>query len=149
MAVHYRSHELIINNEAIVELLSAQRFNLADLRRIRVVRRDADRSRRTTTNAVAGLLVLVAAASFFLDSPMGWATTALAIVASVGMGGASHLLKRARWQLQAVYRGADICLYSTTDERAFGQVRRGLIRALEANERHRAGRDGRTVILPS
>jgi hypothetical protein len=54
---------------------------------------------------------------------------------ALGIGGAARLLRQARWNLQADYRGVGVCLYSTTDAHAFGQVRRGLIRALEANAR--------------
>jgi hypothetical protein len=38
------------------------------------------------------------------------------------------------WELRAVYRGRPVLLYATTDVRAFGQIRRALVRALEANQ---------------
>jgi len=42
--------------------------------------------------------------------------------------------RRHSYELHALYRGRPTCLYRTTDERIFGQVRRGLIRALDAAE---------------
>lgn len=35
------------------------------------------------------------------------------------------------YELRAVYHGRPICLFSTTDLRLFGQIKRALIRALE------------------
>lgn len=37
------------------------------------------------------------------------------------------------WELRALYRGSTVCLYATNDKQTFGQVRRAMIRALEAN----------------
>jgi hypothetical protein len=134
MTVFYRSKELVIDNEAIVELLSKQRFALSDLSRVHIARRD-DQARRLMMPTAIGMLVTVAAAGSLLDSSAWWAAAALVAVMLLGLGGASHLLRRPRWQLIAVYRGVDVCLCSTTDEHMFGQVRRGLLRALEANRR--------------
>jgi uncharacterized protein DUF6232 len=39
--------------------------------------------------------------------------------------------RRETYELCAVYHGRPICLYRTTDERLFGQIKRALIRALE------------------
>ena len=134
MTVFYRSNELVIDNEALFELLSAQRFALSDLSRVSIARRDNDQSRRTATPALVGALVVVAATGMLVGSPAGWAATAMAVVVVVGVG-LSQLLRRPRWLLLAVYRGTDVCLFSTTDEQRFGQVRRGLLRALEAHRR--------------
>ena len=49
-----------------------------------------------------------------------------------------HRPRRPRWQLLAEHHGTTICLYSTTEERTFGQVKRALVRALEANTRARS-----------
>jgi hypothetical protein len=134
MTIFYRSNELVIDNEAMVELLSAQRFALRDLSRVSITRRDDDQSRRLATPALVGALV-VAATGTYVGSPAGWLATAMAVVMLVGVGGVARLLRRPRWQLLAVYRGTDVCLLSTTDARTFGQVRRGLLRALEAQRR--------------
>jgi hypothetical protein len=148
MTVFYRSNELVIDNEAMVELLSAQRFALSDLRRVAITRRDDVQPRRAATPALLGLLVVAAVTGMLVNSPAGWAATATAIVMLLCVGGAAHLLRRPRWLLLADYRGTDICLFSTTDARTFGQVRRGLLRALEANDRRSSGTTPR-VAFPS
>jgi hypothetical protein len=48
-------------------------------------------------------------------------------------GSASRWWSRMVWELRAMYRGRPVLLYSSSDERTFGQVRRALVRALEAN----------------
>jgi hypothetical protein len=133
MTVFYRSNELVIDNEAMVELLSAQRFALSELNRVSITRRDDAQSRRVATPALVGVLVVAAVTGSFVGTPAGWAATATAIVMLLCVGGIAHLLKRPRWLLLADYRGNDVCLFSTTDARTFGQVRRGLLRALEAH----------------
>jgi hypothetical protein len=137
MTVFYRSSELVIDNEAMVELLSAQRFALSDLNRVSITRRDDGQPRRVATPALVGMLLVAAATGPFVGSPAGWAATAMAIVVLLCVGGIAHLLRRHRWLLLADYRGNDVCLFSTTDARTFGQVRRGLLRALEAHDQRR------------
>ena len=48
--------------------------------------------------------------------------------------GAWWRLNPPEYQLCATYRGHEVELYRTRDPRTFGQVKRGLIRALEAIE---------------
>jgi hypothetical protein len=135
MTIFYRSRELVISGEEFVTLFAPERFALADLTDIRVVCGRPDPSGRTTTFASAGALLLALTAGPLFDSPAAWALVALTVVGSAGIGGASLLVRRPRWQLSARHFGSPICLYSTTDAQTFGQVRRGLVRALEARER--------------
>ena len=134
MTIFYRSSELLISREAFVPLFSPHRFALADLRRVQVVRgASVPGNRRTATTATVGALAVAAAVGPAVDATRGWAVAALAIVGTVAVMLISHALRRPRWQLQAEHNGATILLYSTTDERTFGQVKRALVRALEAN----------------
>ena len=51
--------------------------------------------------------------------------------------------RRARsHELWVTYRHRHVCLFRTLDERRFGQVRRGLVRALEHRQRWFEERDG-------
>ena len=138
MTVFYRSRELVISENEFVTLFATERFALEDLRGIHIVRGDPDPRRRSISHTVAGALILAVAIGPLLDSPAGWAVAALALVGSAGFGGASIVARRPRWQLNAEHFGVPVCLYSTTDERTFGQVRRGLLRALEAGGHVRA-----------
>ena len=132
MTVFYRSRDLLISESEFITLLATERFALGDLRGIHIVRGAPDPSRRTATHAVAGAMILAVALGPLLDSPAAWAVAAVALLGSAGFGGVSIFGRRPRWQLNAVHRGTAVCLYSTTDQRTFGQVRRGLLRAIEA-----------------
>jgi hypothetical protein len=44
--------------------------------------------------------------------------------------------RRSMHEVHAFYRGRRVCLFRTTDLRLFGQVRRALVRALEAQADH-------------
>jgi hypothetical protein len=134
MTVFYRSQELLISRDAFVPLFSPDQFALADLRRIQVSRGASDTgARRLATNAAVGALALVATVGLLTDAPRGWALAVVGIVGTAALALISHAVRRPRWQLQAEHNGATILLYSTTDERTFGQVKRALVRALEAN----------------
>jgi hypothetical protein len=132
MTVFYRSRDLVISENEFVTLLATERFALSDLRGIHIVRGAPDPQRRTAAHAIAGAMILAVAIGPLLDSPAAWAVAGLALLGSAGFGGVSIFGRRPRWQLNAQLNGTDVCLYSTTDERTFGQVRRGLLRALEA-----------------
>jgi hypothetical protein len=138
MTVFYRSRELVISHEEFTALFSPERYALTDLHGIHVIRGHPDARHHMATATVAGVLALAVAAGPLMDSPAAWVVTALALLCSVGVGGVSLFARRPRWQLCANYQGVDVCIYSTTDALTFGQVRRGLIRALEASRAARA-----------
>lgn len=138
MTVFYQSRELVISENEFVTLFASERFALGDLRGIHIVRGDPDRRSRPAAHAFAGAMIIAVAIGPLLDSPAAWAVAALALVGSAGVGGVSIFARRPRWQLHAEHQGIEVCLYSTTDERTFGQVRRGLLRALEAGGHNRA-----------
>jgi hypothetical protein len=133
MTVYYRSRDLVIDTHAFIT--RSEVYALTDLSEIHIGRAESAMSRRTATHAVAGALVLAIAAGPIFDSPAGWAVAAVTIIATLSAGGISRLLHRPRWQLLATHRGSGVCLLSTTDALTFGQVRRGLVRALEAGRR--------------
>jgi hypothetical protein len=134
MIIFYRSPELLISRDAFVPLLSRYRLALADLRGVRVVRGSPDPgNHRTATHVVVGALAVTAAVGPLVDASRGWAVAVLAIVGALVVAGISRTLRRTRWQLQAEHGGTTICLYSTTNAREFGQVKRAMVRALEAN----------------
>jgi hypothetical protein len=133
MTIFYRSRELVINEQEFVPLLSTNRFALHDLRSIHVVRGEPDPLRMAGTPAAAGLLAIIVGVGPLFDSPAAWALAAVALVGTASFGGLTIRARRPRWQLHAQHQGVEVCLYSTTDAQTFGQVRRGLVRALEAN----------------
>jgi hypothetical protein len=50
------------------------------------------------------------------------------------ISGACSRLAPRTYELRAVYRSLDVQLYATADLTTFGQVRRGLVRALEGRQ---------------
>jgi hypothetical protein len=133
MTDFYLSSNLTINDTAYVT--SGGHYLLGDLCDVHVVRGRRDQLPKTGTHAAAGALVIAAVTGPLLDTPTGWAIGALTFLIALGTGGFSLLNWRPRWEIRAVHRGVGVCLLSTTDERTFGQVRRGLLRAFEASER--------------
>jgi hypothetical protein len=138
MTVFYRSRDLVISENEFVAFSASERFSLSDLSEFHVVRGDPDPQRRTVSHAVAGVMILAVAIGPLIDTPTAWAVAALALIGSMGYGGMSIFARRPRWQLNARHHGIDVCLFSSTDQQTFGQVRRGLLRALESGGHNRA-----------
>lgn len=132
MTIFYRSRELVISEQEFVPLLSTDRFALHDLHGIHVVRGEPDPLRIAGTPAAAGVLAIIVGVGPLFDSPAAWALAAVALVGTASFGGLTLRTRRPRWQLHARHQGIEVCLYSTTDAQTFGQVKRGLVRALEA-----------------
>jgi hypothetical protein len=138
MTVFYRSRDLVISENEFVTFSASERFSLSDLSSVHIVRGAPDPQRRAVSHAVAGVMIVAVVIGPILDSPTAWAVAALALIGSAGYGGMSIFARRPRWQLNARHHGIDVCLFSTTDQQTFGQVRRGLLRALEAGGHNRA-----------
>jgi hypothetical protein len=81
--------------------------------------------------AVAEAVVIVPLVSL-LRAPLAWASVVAALLVPCLVG---YVCAR-RWppqrELLATYRGHDVILFTTRDEREFGQVTRALQRAIEA-----------------
>ena len=137
MTVFYRSRDLVISENEFVTFSASERFSLSDLSGVHIVRGAPDPLRRNASHAVAGAMILAVAIGPILDTPVAWAVATLAVIGSAGYG-LSIFSRRPRWQLNARHQGVDVCLFSTTDQLTFGQVRRGLLRALEAGGHRRA-----------
>ncbi len=134
MVTFYRGPSALITHQAFeVWCPYRQRFAIAELYDVHVVRGGPDPLAVGTTR-VAGVSALVAAACLpFLHTTTSW-LVALAFVAVPGVfSGACWRLYRPEYELRATYRGYQVQLYRSRDLRMFGQVKRGLIRALEAH----------------
>lgn len=133
MTLFYASRDLLIDDREYVT--PGGSYRLDDLSNVHVFRGRPDQFPRAGTHAAAGALVLALAVGPLLDSPTAYALGVLTTLLVVGMSGVSLLKRRPRWEIRASYQGSNVCLLSTTDEQTFGQVRRGLLRAREANQR--------------
>jgi hypothetical protein len=133
MVTYYRGPSALITHQAFeVWCPYRQRFAIAELYDVHVVRGGAD-PLAVGTSRVAGVSALVAAAGWpFLHTTTSW-LVALAFVAVPGVfSGACWRLNRPEWELRATYRSYQVQLFCSRDLRTFGQVRRALTRAVEA-----------------
>jgi hypothetical protein len=132
----YRSRDLVITDRKFVVLTEpSMKYAVTELNHVHVVCEEIQHAGRTVARYVGAWAVVLIVVSWALDSPavLGVALVTLAI--SAALGWASNRRRSRNWELRAHDGRVDVCLYSTSDEQTFGQVKRAMIRALEANER--------------
>jgi hypothetical protein len=136
MTMYYRGRLALITDEVFeVNFPYRHRYALRELQDIYVVRGGRDLLALGATGLVFVLLVGVGLATPLLRTPQQWLTALVAVMLPAIVGGACGRLRRPRYELRATYRGDSIQLFSTSDAQVFGQVKRALIRAMEAGER--------------
>jgi hypothetical protein len=92
----------------------------------------------THPGVIVGMVIAVAEAAFLvplvgvLRSPLAWLLAGLALLIPCAVG----LVCAHRWppeyELLARYRGREVTLFTSRDQREFGQVSRAVQRAVEA-----------------
>jgi hypothetical protein len=134
MVVFYRGHTLLITNELVEAWWPKyQRFSVKDLTDVYVFRDVADPVVARGIGASAVMLVATAASWQFTQSIAVLLIGALIVLAPGVVGAACIRTRRRPWELRATYRGIDVQLYSSRDSLTFGQVKRALVRAMEAD----------------
>ena len=136
VVVYYRGPTALITDRVLeVWCPDRQRFAIAELRDVHVVQGGADPLAVGPARITAVVAVLVAASWPLLRTPLAW-------VVAIGFLSISGIVAlvcarfaRREWELRASYLGYDVQLFRTRDVQVFGQVKRGLMRALEANAR--------------
>lgn len=130
MAVVYRGPHVVVTDD-FVEVLGPgrPRYAIKHLDLVNVFRETRCRdARRTGWASIAALVAAVAALA--VDYRLALALSAVAVVIAVAYA-YLKVGRPARLHLMAVYRGEPYTLFSSTDQREFAQVCRGLRRALE------------------
>jgi hypothetical protein len=79
------------------------------------------------------MFVATAASWQFMQSMAVLLIGALIVLAPGVVGAACIRTRRRPWELRATYHGVDVQLYSSRDSLTFGQVKRALVRAMEAD----------------
>lgn len=135
MRTYYRSHDALVTADHFVWRTSPPKtFRIRELHDIGIVRADLDPARAASAHVAAGALILVAASWPLLDTPAAYAAAFLALAVPVAVSAACWRMRPRCWELRATYQGRTAVLYTSCDVRAFNQVRRALMRAVEDSE---------------
>jgi hypothetical protein len=139
MTIYYQSGAILITHEVyVIAQPEPTRYPLIELDDVVIVRGGLPSLRVVSGYAaVAGIAVVITTLPK-QHSALVIATAAVLLVLSALLGRACWRLSPRVYELRAAYRGQRILLYSSSDMRAFGQVQRGLLRALEARDRRSA-----------
>ena len=137
MTIYYVSKNLAITERAVINRrLPEVRIPVADLRSVRAEQHvTAARGRPPLLHLTGGALALVVITAPVLDSPAVLVSAVLTLVTAVTVSTVRRRPRTTAWELWATYRQQEICLYRTASEREFNQIKRALLRALEANRR--------------
>jgi hypothetical protein len=134
MTVYYRGPCIVITHQDFRIFRPCPRvFPIRELRGVHVVVLDRSGASITVgSSGMAGVAVVVVATSG-LDLPMPLALIGGAVLFAVAsLAGECFRVSARRYELRAFCRSESVLLFGTSDLRTFGQVRRGLTRALEA-----------------
>jgi hypothetical protein len=135
MTIFYRGPCIVITHRDFRVLRPCPRvFTIRELRRVHVVvLAGATTPVAVGSSGMAGVAVVVAATGG-LDLPMPLALVGgVLLFAAAALAGACVRALSRQYELRAVYHGEPVLLFGTSDARTFGQVRRGLLRAIEQN----------------
>ncbi len=137
MATYYEGNAVYVTRDVFATRQPhQQRFQIQDLRDVYVTREEMDRTavRGFGLTGVLMCLALVVVVSWPVLHTLTALLVAMMVVVTPGLlSGLRHRSHQPHWELRATYRGSHVQLYSTDDLHTFGQVRRALMRALEAN----------------
>lgn len=116
---------------------SHRSFAIRDLRYVHVtqdrvpVTGSVGQIRAGSTSLAGAAAVVVAAGWPILDAPAVSVVAFVVLATSSVVSGACWRVRPYSYALRATYRGELVTLFSTSDSRTFGQVKRALVRALE------------------
>jgi hypothetical protein len=130
---YYSGPEALVTDRLFVwRTTPAKGFAVRELRNVGLVRGEADRLRPFTVHVAAGALILAAATWAMLDTPAAYVLGFLAVAVPGSFAAFTLRSRPRRWELRANYRGHEVVLYASSDERVFNQVARALRRSVEA-----------------
>ncbi len=128
--LYYRQHGVIVTGRHLT--VDADRYDLTELGELMQARGSLH------SGAVAGGVITVAEALLLvplvstLRTPVAWLLSFVALLIPCLVGLVCARRWPAQYELLAQYRGHQVTLFATRDEREFGQVARAVRRALEA-----------------
>jgi hypothetical protein len=129
--IYYRGPLALITEDWFeVRVPQRRRFPIKELSNVHEERSGEPLALRGV-GAAGATAAAVAVSLPFLDPPVFWFGTVAVLVAPCAIGGACWRMNRADLELWATCGGLRIRLFTSRDARAFGQVKRALLRALE------------------
>jgi hypothetical protein len=131
MRTYYRGPDAVVTSAVFVGCIDPTKpYAIRDLRKVCISHTDAERF--GPGHLTAGLLLIAVAAWPLWQASRLYAVILMALgMPAVAAGAAFWRLRPQHWELRATYRGRDVALYSSADERVFNQVSRALRRAIE------------------
>jgi hypothetical protein len=129
---YYSGPDALVTDRLIVwRTTPAKGFAVRELRNVGRVRGETNGLRPYTVHVAAGALILIVATWTMVETPAAYVLGFLAVAVPGGFAAATVRSRPRRWELRANYRGQDVVLYASSDERVFNQVTRALRRAVE------------------
>ena len=130
----YRQPGILVTNEAFV--IAGRRFPIRDLSNLRTARGPQDRlTMRSVLVAVGALavvgLALGATGDFTNRGPIVYLVLCAAAFVPIALVGIGRRLRPRPWELWGDFRGMTVLLFSSDEERQYGQVTRAILRAQE------------------
>lgn len=145
----YRQPGILVTGEAFV--IAGRRFPIRDLSNLRTARGPQDRTTmRAVLVAVAVLAVvgvtLGATGDFARLDPAVYLALGAAAFVPIALVGIGRRLRPRPWELWGDFRGRTVMLFSSDDERQYGQVTRAIVRAQEAERMGALGEPVASII---
>jgi hypothetical protein len=133
MRTYYRGPDAVVTSEFFAgRAVPARQYAIRDLRNVRIAHSEPAGSRPTARHALLGMLVIaVASVPLWKASPLAALGLLMLGAPAVAAGALFWRLRPQQWALRATYRGHEVTLYASQDERVFHQVARALRRAIE------------------
>jgi hypothetical protein len=133
--VFYRGRRALITQHVFETVYVGRlQYAIKDLTEVHIVRLDPEAARGARALGLSALL-----AAFLVVPVVGPSSKVVAgIAAAVFLAGSVTSVRRrlpVRWELVATYEGRRVTLFTSGDQTEFDQVCRGLLRALEQQDR--------------
>jgi hypothetical protein len=131
---YYRGPDAVVTSEVFVwRTTPPQVFVIRELHRVGLVRGGGDRVQPYQAMVLTMSMWPLVKAPVMVASAILVATVPLVAVVVY------RRTRPRRWEIHAHYRGADVLMFASRDERIFNQVARALRRAMEDRDPHYNG----------
>jgi hypothetical protein len=140
MPVFFRGPDALITHREFTCLRpQPQKFAIRELEEPHIVIAEASGATPHVTYPATAAAAAVAAAGWpILGSATVSVTGLVALAALAGPIAGCFRGRRHSYEVHAFHRGRRVCLFRTSDPRLFGQIRRALVRAMEAHAEYGA-----------